>query len=253
MKRSFSMRAAYLGDPDFVDVPVGELQRAGKPPDGLPGMDNDRASPADSIAGYPGLPREGSQTTHYSVIDREGMAVAVTYTINDLFGNKDVVEGAGFFLNDEMDDFVTIPGQANMYGLVGGRENMIAPGKRPLSSMSPTIVSRDGRPVLILGARGGSKIITAVLQAVINLIDYDLPAQQAVDARRFHHQWKPDTLQFEAGAFDPALQADLVRRGHRLREIHSAVGAIEAIFVSPETGLYYGIPDHRDGGTAAGY
>ena len=181
------------------------------------------------------------------------MAVAVTYTINDLFGNKDLVEGAGFFLNDQMDDFVTIPGQANMYGLVGGRENMIAPGKRPLSSMSPTIVSRDGRPVLILGARGGSKIITAVLQAVINVIDYGLPPGEAVRAPRFHHQWKPDTLRFEAGAFGPELREELVRRGHRLGEISSMVGGIEAIYIDPETGIFLGVPDHREGGFAAGF
>ncbi len=253
MKRSFSLRAAYLGDPDFVDIDVGELLRAVKDPSGSRAIDPARAVPADSISGYPGIAREGSQTTHYSVIDRRGMAVAVTYTINDLFGNKEVVDGAGFFLNDEMDDFVTLHGEPNMYGLVGGTENMIAPGKRPLSSMSPTIVSKDGKPVLILGARGGAKIISAVLNAIINLIDHDLPALEAVNAGRFHHQWKPDTLVFEAGTFGAELQAELAGRGHNLRETPSAMGAIEAIYVDPRTGLYFGIPDRRDGGSAAGY
>ncbi|HLF15781.1 MAG TPA: gamma-glutamyltransferase [Bacteroidota bacterium] len=252
MKRSFSMRAAYLGDPDFVDVPVGDLLRDGRLAAHELAIDTARAVPAELLAGFPGTPREGTQTTHYSVIDRRGMAVAVTYTINDIFGNKDVVEGAGFFLNDEMDDFVTVPGQANMYGLVGGRENMIAPGKRPLSSMSPTIVSKDGRPVLIIGARGGSMIITSVLQAVINIVDYGLPPLEAVRAPRFHHQWKPDTLWFETGAFGPEVRAELVRRGHSLREIAWKIGGIEAIYIDPETGTFHGVPDYREGGVAAG-
>ncbi len=253
LKRTFSMRASYLGDPDFVDVPVGELLRAGHLPPPGQEIDTARALPADSIAGFPGIPREGSQTTHYSIIDRDGMSVSVTYTLNDLFGNKDVVEGGGFFLNDQMDDFVTVPGQPNLYGLVGGAENMIEPEKRPLSSMSPTIVSKDGVPLFILGARGGSKIISAVLQAIINVVDFGLTPESAVNLPRFHHQWNPDTLVFEQGAIAPAVKEELVRRGHRLREITSPIGGIEAIYVDPVTGLLYGIPDRREGGVAAGF
>jgi gamma-glutamyltranspeptidase/glutathione hydrolase len=253
MKRAFSTRAAYLGDPDFVDLNVAELLSKTREGSGAFAIDTARATDAAALARFPGMPGEGTETTHFSVIDRQGMAVAVTYTINDLFGNKDVVDGAGFFLNDEMDDFVTVPGEPNMYGLVGGPANMILPWKRPLSSMSPTIVSKNGKPVLILGARGGSKIITAVLQAIINLVDFHLSPHDAVNAPRFHHQWMPDTLLFERGAFSPELQADLLRRGHRLREIASKVGSIEAIYVDPATGLYEGVPDFREGGVAAGY
>lgn len=253
MKRSFSMRAAYLGDPGFVKIPVEELLRPGLLTESAMRIDTARAVPSVELGAFPGLPREGSQTTHFSVVDRDGMAVAVTYTINDLFGDKDIVEGAGFFLNDEMDDFVTNPGQSNMYGLVGGPENMIAPGKRPLSSMSPTIVSKDGRLVMVLGARGGSLIISAVLQAIVNLVDFGLSPHEAVGAPRFHHQWEPDTLQFEKGAFSPALQEDLLRRGHRLQELSWTVGKIEAIFIDPVTGMLLGVSDPREGGTAAGY
>lgn len=253
MKRAFSMRAAYLGDPDFIDVPVARLLGAVR---GLPPahrIDSSRAVPADSLAGFPGIPREGTQTTHYSIIDGDGMAVAVTYTLNDLFGNKDVVEGAGFFLNDQMDDFVTVPGQANLYGLVGGPENKIAPRKRPLSSMSPTIVSNNGVPVFILGARGGAKIISAVLQAIINVVDYGMPPDSAIALPRFHHQWSPDTLVFERGAIGPGAREELIRRGHSLREINSTIGQIQAIYVDPETGLLTGVPDRREGGAADGF
>ncbi len=253
MKRAFSMRAAYLGDPDFVDVPVVKLLGAVRRLPARQRIDSSRAVPADSLGGFPGISREGTETTHYSIIDGDGMAVAVTYTLNDLFGNKDVVEGAGFFLNDQMDDFVTVPGQANLYGLVGGPENMIAPHKRPLSSMSPTIVSKDGAPLLILGARGGSKIISAVLQAIINVIDYGLSPASAVALPRFHHQWSPDTLVFERGAIGPGAKEELLRKGHSLREINSTIGQIEAICIDQETGLLIGVPDHREGGVADGF
>lgn len=250
MKRAFALRAAYLGDGDFVDVPVAALLRA-------PGrgrrIDPSRAADADSLSGYPRPEDRGSETTHFSVIDREGMAVAVTYTVNDLFGNKEVVDGAGFFLNDEMDDFVTVPGTPNLYGLVGGEENMIRPGKRPLSSMSPTIVSKDGRPVLIIGARGGSRIISAVLQSVINIVDHGLPPRTAVLAPRFHHQWSPDRLSYERGAFHGRVMERLGSLGHRLAGEPSVVGAVEAIWVDARSGEVIGIPDPREGGAASGY
>jgi gamma-glutamyltranspeptidase/glutathione hydrolase len=252
MKRAFSLRASYLGDADFVEVPVDRLLSAARRPPGG-GIDPRRAARPDSIKGYPWVPREGTQTTHFSVVDSRGMAVAVTYTLNDLFGNKEIVKGAGFFLNDQMDDFVTVPGEPNMYGLVGGPENMIEPGKRPLSSMCPTIVSKDGKPVFILGARGGSRIITAVLQCVLNLVDYGLSPAQAVRARRFHHQWSPDVLSFERDAFSPAVADGLARLGHRLGVKPSSVGAVEAIFIDPVTGAFTGVPDPREGGVAAGY
>jgi gamma-glutamyltranspeptidase/glutathione hydrolase len=250
MKRSFSMRAAYLGDADFVDVPVDRLL---SPPGGAGGIDHSRAAPPDSIAGYPWVPREGQQTTHYSVVDGQGMAVAVTYTVNDLFGNKEIVGGAGFFMNDQMDDFVIVPGAANMYGLVGGPENMIEPGKRPLSSMCPTIVSKDGRPVLILGARGGSRIITAVLQCIINIVDYGLSPERAVAAPRFHHQWSPDRLSWEEGALSGPVSSGLSLLGHRIAGSPVVVGAVQAVYIDPETQALTGMPDPREGGSAAGY
>ncbi len=253
MKRAFSMRAAWLGDPEFADIPVDRLLA---PDEGVAGdfsMNEDVAVPSDSLAGYPGRFREGNETTHYSVIDRDGMAVAVTYTINDLFGSKVVVDGAGFFLNDEMDDFVTVPGSANMYGLVGGEENMVEPGKRPLSSMTPTILVKGGNPVLILGARGGSKIISAVFQTIVNLVDFGMAPAEAISGPRFHHQWKPDTLQFEKGALTPAVIAGLTARGHHLQEIATPIGKIEAIFIDPQSGWYIGVPDPREGGVPVGF
>jgi gamma-glutamyltranspeptidase/glutathione hydrolase len=253
MKRAFSMRAAYLGDPDFVDVPAAELLRPerlrGTPMD----IDTALASPAPGLDRFPRLPVEGTETTHLSVVDRNGMAVALTTTINDLFGNKVVVDGAGFFMNDEMDDFVTAPGRPNLYGLLGGPENAIAPGKRPLSSMSPTIVSKEGNTVLVLGARGGSRIITSVLQAIVNTVDFGLPPREAVAAPRYHHQWLPDTLLHEAGAFHPETAAELERKGHHLREIPWSVGVIGAISIDPATGLLVGVPDRRGSGAAAGF
>jgi gamma-glutamyltranspeptidase/glutathione hydrolase len=146
-------------------------------------------------------PHEKPETTHYSVIDKDGNAVAVTYTINGLFGAGVIAGDTGFFLNNEMDDFTTAPGKPNLFGLVQGPRNAIAPGKRPLSSMSPTIITRDGKPVMVLGSPGGARIITITLETILNLVDYGMELQEAVDAPRFHHQWLPDTLQAEPGSF----------------------------------------------------
>jgi len=253
LKRVFSMRADSMGDPDFFPLSVGEVLDSSRGRTGPYAMNPYRAVPSDSLGGYPGPGREATQTTHYSVIDRDGMAVAVTYTLNDLFGSKEVVDGAGFFLNDEMDDFVTVPGAANMYGLVGGEPNMVEPGKRPLSSMTPVIMLRDGRPVMILGARGGSRIISAVLQVILNIVDFDLPPLRAVDEPRVHHQWWPDTLRFEQGALSPVVAAGLQARGHRLEQTPWTIGQVEAIFIDPSTGSYVGAPDPREGGVAVGY
>jgi gamma-glutamyltranspeptidase/glutathione hydrolase len=253
LKRVFSMRAAYLGDPAFVNVPVESLLDSTSGRTGRFAIDAAETVPSDSLGGYPAVGREGVETTHYSVIDRDGMAVAVTYTLNDLFGCKVIVEGAGFFLNDEMDDFVTVPGGANLYGLVGGAENTVQPGKRPLSSMTPTMLIKDGKPVLILGARGGSKIISAVLQVIVNIVDFGMPPGMAVSEPRIHHQWKPDSLQFEHGAINPEVAAGLAWRGHHLSELLSTIGKVEAIFIDPVTGLYVGAPDPRENGVAAGY
>ena len=227
-KRVFADRAEYLGDPDFVKVPVAPLtdptylaRRA---------REIDPAKPSLLAGVKPGL--EKPQTTHFSVVDRWGNAVSNTYTLNGSYGAGVVVEGAGFLLNDEMDDFSVKPGAPNMYGVVGGAANAIAPFKRPLSSMSPTILTRDGRPAMVLGTPGGSRIFTSVFQVLANVYDYDLALPAALAAFRFHHQLLPEnTIFFEPYApFPPKLAAAMRQRGYRL-EGQGFNGDIEAIQV----------------------
>lgn len=191
----------------------------------------------------------GSQTTHYCVADGKGDVVSVTVTLNDLFGSKVVVEGAGFFLNDEMDDFVTAPGVPNLYGLTGGTANSIAPGKRMLSTMTPTIVLKDGRPFLAVGGRGGSRIATAVTQVILNVIDFGLGIQEAVDAPRVHHQWLPDVLYYEQGIVSGTVSS-LERFGYQCKP--AAIGEIEALLIDPASGKIYGAPDPREGESRLG-
>jgi len=216
-------------------------------------LDPLRATPADSIGAGNPEPGEGSHTTHFSVIDSFGNAVATTYTLNDLFGCKVVAGKAGFFLNDEMDDFSSKPGVPNTYGLIGSHANAIAPGKRMLSSMSPTIVVKDGKPIFILGARGGSRIITTVFEAIVNITDFRMKGQEAVDAPRFHHQWKPDSLLYERYGFPDDVLRRLTEMGHHPVEKRWATGELEAIYIDPESGIIYGAPDPREGGVADGF
>ena len=175
-------------------------------------------------------PHEKPETTHYSVIDQDGNAVAVTYTINGLFGAGVIAGDTGFFLNNEMDDFTTRPGQPNLFGLVQGPQNAIAPGKRPLSSMSPTILTRDGKPVMVLGSPGGARIITITLETILNLVDYGMELQEAVDAPRFHHQWLPDEIYVETRGFSPDTKARLEAMGYKVTE-QGQWGAVAAIAV----------------------
>jgi gamma-glutamyltranspeptidase / glutathione hydrolase len=215
MRHAYMDRNTYLGDPAFVANPLDRLLskdyaariRAAIPPD--------KATPSQDV--QPGVaPHEKSETTHYSVIDNDGDAVAVTYTINGGFGAGVIAPGTGFFLNDEMDDFTIKPGVGNLFGLVQGEANAIAPGKRPLSSMAPTLVEKDGQVVLALGSPGGSRIITTVLETALNLIDYGMGLQEAVDAPRFHHQWLPDTVFAEPYAFSPDTQKLLEGMGYTI-------------------------------------
>ncbi|MCU0883171.1 MAG: gamma-glutamyltransferase [Hyphomonadaceae bacterium] len=226
-KRVFADRAQYLGDPDYWQVPVARLldraylaRRAG-------GIDPLRPSPTPSIR--PGLERP--QTTHFSVVDGAGNAVSNTYTINGWYGSGVVVEGAGFLLNNEMDDFSSAPGVPNQFGVVGGAANAIAPGKRPLSSMTPTILTRDGAPWLVLGSPGGSRIITTVFQVIANVVDHQMDLASAVAAQRFHHQLLPEdtifTEPFGSGA-DPRVEAELTAMGYRL-QMQDYVGDVAAI------------------------
>jgi gamma-glutamyltranspeptidase/glutathione hydrolase len=210
------------------------------------------------MTGDPG-PAEHAMTTHYSIVDAAGDAVSVTYTIDDDFGAKVIAGDTGFFLNDEMDDFTAKPGTPNLFGLVQGEANAIAPGKRPLSSMTPTIVLRDGKPVLVLGSPGGSRIITTVLQIILNVIDFGMTLQEAIDAPRIHHQWLPDTLAAEPFALSADSTAALQRMGYRVvpLEVWGAGNAAEGVGIAPtdaiaaralgfpRPGVLYGASDSR--------
>lgn len=251
MRRFFADRSRYLGDPDFVKVPVARLLDPAYIQSRRATIDPMHASSSDEI--QPGLPQqhESSETTHYSIIDAEGNAVAVTYTLNAAFGSGVTVPGLGFLLNDQMDDFASKPGSPNMFGLVQGEANAIAPGKRPLSAMTPTIVVRDGKPFLVLGAPGGPRIITAVLQVILNVIDFHMNVQDAVNAPRIHHQWKPDVLMIEEG-FPPETDAHMRNRGHQTDASPGLVLArVEAILA--DHGMLFGAADARWVGKAAGY
>jgi gamma-glutamyltranspeptidase/glutathione hydrolase len=223
-------------------------------------IDPQHAGVSKSLA--PGVaPHEGANTTHYSVVDRQGNAVGVTYTLNDWFGAKVVAEGTGVLLNNEMDDFTVKIGVPNLYGLVQGQANAIASGKRPLSSMSPTIVSRDGKVVAVLGTPGGSRIPTAVVHTLINLIDYGMNLQEAVDAPRFHQQWLPEATYLERFALSPDTQALLVAMGQIFGPTQPANHVAAVLVGAPSLGgkpvagnRFYGANDpRRNSGLAAGY
>jgi len=249
MKRAYADRAVFLGDPDSVKIPLAGL--VSKPYAAtLRAQIGARATPAADIR--PGKPpeAEGRNTTHFSVIDRDGNAVSNTYTLNFSYGLGLVADGTGVLLNNELDDFTAKPGATNAYGLVGFDNNLPAPNKRPLSSMAPTIVLKDGRPVLVTGSPGGSRIITAVLQVIVNVIDFRMPLARAVDAPRLHHQWQPDQVFVEPG-FAPAVLAALKSRGHAIvpTEPHTSANSI-----SVTAGGYVGVADTRTrGALAAGY
>src|SRR6266571_1780537 len=223
MRRYYADRNEYLGDPDFVKNPITAMLDPAYIRARRDSIDPVNATPSDQIR--PGLPAgaaEGSDTTHYSIADEQGNVVAVTYTLNAGYGSKVTVPGLGFLLNDEMDDFTAKPGTPNMFGLVQGEANSIAPGRRPLSSMVPTIVLKSGKPFLVLGAPGGSRIITAVLQVMLNVIDFGMNLQDAIDFPRIHHQWKPDRLDIERG-LSPDTIALLKKAGYHIEETKPAV------------------------------
>ena len=252
MRRFYADRNEYLGDPDFVKDPIDALLDPAYITRRAASIDRDHATPSSTLG--PGLPaagRETTETTHFSIVDAEGNAVAVTYTLNGGFGSGVTVPGAGMLMNNEMDDFSAKPGTANLFGLVQGEANAIAPGKRPLSSMTPTIVLKDGKPFLVLGAPGGSRITTAVLQVMLNVIDFGMNIQEAIDAPRFHHQWKPDRLDIEKGS-SPDTIALLKAKGHLIEEARAVVIArVEAILI--DGGWLQGGQDGRGSGKAAGY
>ncbi len=231
MRHTFVDRNFQLGDPDFVKNPLDKLLPEFYANDIRAKIDAAKATPSKEV--QPGTaPHEGTQTTHYSIVDAKGDAVSVTYTINALFGAKVIAGDTGFFLNDEMDDFTIKPGTANLFGLVQGKTNVIAPGKRPLSSMSPTIVTKDGKTFMVLGSPGGSRIITIVLETLMNVVDYGMNMQEAVDAPRLHHQWLPDEVYAEPFALSPDTAKILGDMGYTIKT-QSPWGAAEAILIGP--------------------
>jgi gamma-glutamyltranspeptidase/glutathione hydrolase len=245
MKRAYADRARYLGDPAFVNAPVNVLITKEYAAKQRAGIDLARATPAGDVLAV--TPREGSNTTHYSVVDSSGNAVSNTYTLNFRYGVGLVAQGTGVLLNNELDDFTAAPGASNAFGLVGFEANLPGPGKRPLSSMSPTIVLKDGKPVLVTGSPGGSRIISAVLQIVVDVIDYKMDVAAAVAAPRVHHQWMPDEVYVERG-FPEEVLSELKAKGHKVIEPLGQTSA-NSIAVTPSGVL--GAPDPRTRGAAA--
>ncbi len=254
MKRAFRDRAEYLGDPDFVKVPVAQLLDPAYLKRRMADFSPDQARPASAV--QPGLgkfvtpaPRESTETTHFSVVDAAGNAVANTYTLNGAYGSGVTIPGTGILMNNEMDDFTAQVGSANMYGLIQGEANAIVPGKRPLSSMTPTFVLKDGKLVLVTGSPGGPTIINTVFQIIANVIDHQMPVMQAVEAPRIHNQWLPDVVTFERFGLNADTAALLRAKGHTLPERKSYEGAYqgdgETIAVDPSTGLRLGAADPR--------
>ncbi|HEX7339093.1 MAG TPA: gamma-glutamyltransferase [Rhodanobacteraceae bacterium] len=251
-RRAFADRNTYLGDPAFVHNPIKKLLDPAHLATLRATISPDKATPSSQIKGSLGSP-EGNNTTHYSVLDAKGNAVAVTYTINYLFGIAQIAGDTGFFLNNEMDDFTSKPGVPNSFGLVQGVINDIQPGKRPLSSMSPSIVLKNGKVFMVTGSPGGSTIISTTLESILNVIDFGMNAQQAVNAPRMHQQWLPQQVFVEPGLLTKTVEAKLVAMGYTFKHVKSW-GADEAIVVNPKTGLIEGANDRRrTAGLAAGY
>ena len=260
MRHAYLDRNTYLGDPDFVKNPTARLLDKGYAEKVRAVIDPAKAGVSrDMKPGVP--PHEGSNTTHYSIVDNQGNAVSVTYTLNDWFGAKVTAAKTGILLNDEMDDFTAKLGVPNLYGLVQGEANSITPGKRPLSSMSPTIVSRDGKPVMVIGTPGGSRIITVVVHCILNVVDYGMNIQEAIDAPRFHQQWLPETTNLELFAISPDTRKILVDMGHKFSDPQPPGHAAGILVGAPSLGgkphgneRFYGANDPRRGtGLALGY
>lgn len=253
-RRTYADRNADLGDPAFVNNPIAELLDPTHAAKLRASIQPDKATPSTQIKPNLNLAyNENTDTTHVSIVDKDGNAVGFTYTLNDWFGASVIAGDTGFFLNDEMDDFTAKVGAPNMYGLVQGRRNGVEPGKRPLSSMTPAIVTKDGKLAMLTGSPGGSRIITIALETILNALVFGMNAQQAVDAPRIHMQWMPDEIQYEPGAFDGATMQALRKNGYAFNEI-PWWGSAQAIVVDPRTGTLYGGSDRRHpAGAAIGY
>jgi gamma-glutamyltranspeptidase/glutathione hydrolase len=247
-RRAYADRAQYLGDPDFVKVPVKELVSESYLKQRMADYNPARATPSDSI-GAGAVHSESEETTHLSVVDDSGNAVSVTYTLNNLYGSQVVVGHAGFFLNDEMDDFSAKPGAPNMFGLLGTEANSIAPGKRMLSSMTPTIVLKDNKPYLVLGTPGGATIITSVFQTVVDILDFKMDINDAVNKPKFHEQWKPDVVYIEKG-FPDSVKRAMVKMGYTFQE-RGSIGRTEVIKITKDS--IEAVADDRGDDSADGY
>lgn len=253
MRRAFADRAAFLGDPDFARIPVAGLTSRAYAEKHRATIDLKRATPSREIGhGHP-LAYESEQTTHYTVVDAAGNIVSNTYTLNGGYGSGVVARGTGLLLNNEMDDFSSKPGVPNMFGLIQGEANAIGPKKRPLSAMTPTIVLKAGKPYFAIGSPGGPTIINTVLQVILNVIDFRMNLQQAIDMPRVHHQWLPDEIRYEPFGLSRDTIEALKQRGHALTDTPRYIGDAHGIMIEPDTGMRLGASDARLDGRAVGY
>jgi gamma-glutamyltranspeptidase/glutathione hydrolase len=260
MRRAFADRAKFLGDTDFVKVPVSGLVARRYAEERRKDIDPEHSSDSSTAGAGNPVPYESNETTHFSIVDGEGNVVSSTYTLNDSFGAGVTVPGTGFLLNDEMDDFTSKPGVPNAYKLIQSEANAIAPKKRPLSAMTPTIVVKDGKVRFAVGSPGGPTIINTVLQTIVNVVDFGMNIQQAISAPRIHHQWLPDEIWFEPFGVNPDTRATLERMGHRFRPFPGppsggtdVIGDAQAVAIDPDTGMRTAASDPRLGGVPAGW
>ncbi|RKY89698.1 gamma-glutamyltransferase [candidate division KSB1 bacterium] len=251
-KRAYADRAQYLGDPDFVSIPVKTLLSKKYAEKLRKSINRNYTTPSEKIKPGNSIINERQHTTHFSIVDKEGNAVSCTTTLNSYFGSGVLIKGAGFFMNNEMDDFSSKPGSPNIYGLVEGEANAIEPGKRMLSCMTPTIVTKNGKLYMVAGTPGGATIITTVLQVILNVIEHKMDIQEAVDAPRFHHQWKPDTIYYEKFAISKDVRENLEKMGYNLT-LKRDYGDAHAILVDRKNNILYGGADSRQEGKAEGY
>ncbi len=252
-RRAYADRNYFLGDPDFVKIPVNQLLDSTYLKSRMESFSFEKATKSEEIAAGNIAFSESMETTHYSIVDAEGNAVSVTTTLNGAYGSKVFIDELGFFMNNEMDDFSAKPGTPNMFGLIGAEANSIAPGKRMLSSMTPTIVEKEGKLWMVVGTPGGSTIITSVLQTILNVAEFEMGMQEAVEAPRFHHQWLPDLVSFEPDSFDSTLIGTLKSRGYLINERNSPIiGKVDAILVMSD-GKLEGGADPRGDDKAVGF